>query len=552
MKFELRNITLILYIFFNTSAVNANDSHWEKLLHLKGNNTNVTSENFYISSNSSITSEKELLLSIDYLNSNKGQNFACSFPARYTYIKKNYPVKEYPLKNCIELNKFLSDYDKEKISIAFASEYTNNPSSAFGHTMLILHDNNEDLEVGDVIHFFAHTEEDGFLKYAINGLSGKYDSYYGADKFFKKLYKYNTLQQRYIYVYTLDFSQKDIKLFLFHLYELRKAKFKYYFGTINCAQKISDLLSLIKDPKQKKYNIFSLPIDVIKSYEDHVVNKYTYLPLLYEIDDLTKDFIDDEKLLFQKISKGEEFQTEDLSNNFKLALIKKTTFDFRYFRKVNENYNKIMSLQYDEVVFSDKTINPLEKIYPKNLTIGLRDNDLVLGYNTVGKYLNDISSDFLIQDTEVRVLNFTIISSDNLTLNNLDFLSIKSFPSINFYYKPSSWMFYSGLNRDNKDKQLRFNNEIGKGISLNNFNMFKSTILASIGNEDSKVYFKPQIILSKQYKKIKYGIEYSKKYSNGGSDFISYEYYVGILSDEKYFLTRFKDNKFSFNIRFSF
>lgn len=548
-----KKILIIFYLLIYQSVSFAEDNYWEKLLHLKNNKTHIISENFYISELNDLTAEKELLLSINYINSTKGKNFVCNFPARYLYIRKNYPVKNYSLEDCNNLNKFLLDYKKDKISIAFASEYTNNPSSVFGHTMLVLHNNNKDLEVGDVVHFFAHTEEDDkFLKYIVSGLSGEYDSYYGSDKFFKKLYKYNTLQQRYIYVYTLNFTKKDIKIFLYHLYELRKAKFKYYFGTINCAQKISDLLSIVKTPKQKKYNFFSLPIDVIKSYENYVVDKYTYLPLLYELKILTKDFTKKEKVIFNQIIDGAKFKNIKMSNKFKLALINKTIFDFRFFRKVNQNYNKIMELDYDDILFNDKTLNPTEKIYPKNVTFGIKDNSLVLNYNIVGKYINDLSSDFIIQDTEVKALNIAITSDDNLKIENFDFISIKSFPTINFYYKPSSWVLYSGFNRNNYNKQLRFNNEIGKGKTFYKFNIFKSTFLLSAGNEDNKIYLKPKIILSMQHKNTKYGIDYYKKYSKGTKDYISYEYYFGLLIEDKYLLTKFSDNELSMNLRFSF
>tara|TARA_B100000575_G_C23131824_1_gene656654 strand:- start:606 stop:2204 length:1599 start_codon:yes stop_codon:yes gene_type:complete len=531
----------------------AENDYWEKLLHLDNNTSNIISENFYLSDTKNITAREELLLSINYINSHKGQNFACNFPARYLYLKKNYKVKKYSLKNCEELNNFYLDYDKKKLSLAFASEYTNNPSSVFGHTMLILHNDYNDLEVGDVIHFFAHTnEEDRFFKYIVNGITGKYESYYGTDKFFKKLYRYNTLQQRYIYVYTLDFSEEEIKKFLYHLYELRKAKYEYYFGTINCAKKIFDLLSLIKKPNQKKYNLFFLPIDVIKSFEEYIIDEYTYLPLLYKIQNLTENFENSDKILFDSILQGKEYEMENLPNQFKLALINKATFDFRFFRKVSKNYNKIMSLKYEDTTFIDKTINPINKIYPKNLTIGLENGDLIFNYNTVGKYINDLSSDFTIQDTEVRALNVGFSTSNNLKIRNFDFVSINSFPTINFYYKPNSYLLYSGFNRNNKKKQLRFVNEIGYGKTYFNFNIFKSTILFSSGNEDNKLFIKPRIIFSKQFNKIKCGIDYYKKYSDSAKDFVSYEYYIGKKTDHNYFLVKYSDNKFSINTRFSF
>ena len=108
------------------------------------------------------------------------------------------------------------------------------------------------------------------------------------------------------------------------------------------------------------------------------------------------------------------------------------------------------------------------------------------------------------------------------------------------------------IERNNYNKQLWFNNEIGKGKTFYKFNIFKSTFLLSAGNEDNKIYLKPKIILSMQHKNTKYGIDYYKKYSKGTKDYISYEYYFGLLIEDKYLLTKFSDNELSMNLRFSF
>ena len=102
-----KKILIIFYLLIYQSVSFAEDNYWEKLLHLKNNKTHIISENFYISELNDLTAEKELLLSINYINSTKGKNFVCNFPARYLYIRKNYPVKNYSLEDCNNLNKFL-------------------------------------------------------------------------------------------------------------------------------------------------------------------------------------------------------------------------------------------------------------------------------------------------------------------------------------------------------------------------------------------------------------------------------------------------------------
>ena len=68
-----KKIVIIFYLLIYQSVSFAEDNYWEKLLHLKNNKTHIISENFYISELNDLTAEKELLLSINYINSTKGK-----------------------------------------------------------------------------------------------------------------------------------------------------------------------------------------------------------------------------------------------------------------------------------------------------------------------------------------------------------------------------------------------------------------------------------------------------------------------------------------------
>ena len=297
----------ICYLIFLCSYfLFGNDSEtsiiWQKLLHNQNNENQIVSKEYYLSSNKNPTPKEELEATIDLLKSNQGFNVACAFPARYKFIKSNFSdIPTYDLQSCQELNKYLNSFPKDKLSIVFTSEYTNNPSSAFGHIMLLFSKDNTPLEIGDAVHFAAKTStDDDFLKYSYKGMTGQYNGYIIREPFFKKIYEYNTLEQRYMYIYTLDFSKEEIKTILYHLFELRKATFKYYFLDGNCASQTTDLLSII-DTKSSKKSLYYLPIQTVSDLKDRIKSKDRFIPLLNKLNSLIQNMTPEEKKLFNEL-----------------------------------------------------------------------------------------------------------------------------------------------------------------------------------------------------------------------------------------------------------
>jgi len=266
------------FLFIIILIVNLySDEKWNKLLHHYNGENQIVSNEFYLTNNINSTSKEELKKTVKLLNSKFGEKIACNFPARYNYLKSNnYNIQNFDLSKCNKLNDFIENFNKDKVSIVFTSEYTNSPSSAFGHTMLLFSDDNKSLNIGDAVHFVAKTNnKDGFFKYANKGLNGSYNGYFLREPFFKKIYEYNTLEQRYMYIYTLDFSKKQILQLLYHLFELRKATFKYYFLDGNCASQTTDLLNTVTD-NYRQDSIYYLPINAVYNYEKNIIDFYRF------------------------------------------------------------------------------------------------------------------------------------------------------------------------------------------------------------------------------------------------------------------------------------
>lgn len=476
-------------------------NQWENLLHYSNNENQVISDEFFLSESSNRTPKEELESTIKLLNSKDGNIIACNFPARYNYLKSNnYQISNYDLSKCSNLNSFISDFSKDKLSLVFTSEYVNSPASAFGHTMLLFHNQNQDLDIGDAIHFAAETpNSDNFFTFAYKGSIGDYNGYFLRESFYKKMYEYNTLEQRYMYIYTLDFTKDEILQIIYHLYELRKATFKYYFLDGNCATQTTDLLNIINNNKRED-KIYYLPIDTIKEYQKRIVSKFKYIPLVNKLNLLLEKMTQKEKELFNKIIKTNEDIKEEYPDIIKEAMVSYSTFYFRRFHRVYKNYDSAMEQAYIKQSIVDKTGEPLQRTQPSNLGIGLFNQNnqdyFQFHYRPLFIGLHDIQTNSL-QESEVNIFTFDFIMNNKTSkLNKLDLLNIKSYPQQLNFYQPISWSIYSGLHRENKYNDLKFVNEFGVGRTNNFFNQINTTFFLSAGLENIKIYLKPSLNIS--------------------------------------------------------
>lgn len=519
-------------------------NQWNNLLHYSNNENQIISKEFFLSEKNNPLPNEELHSTIKLLNSKDGNIIACNFPARYSYLKlNNYEITNYNLSECSDLNKFVNNFSKDKLSLVFTSEYINNPSSAFGHTMLVFHSDNEDLEIGDVVHFAAETsKKDGFFKYSYKGFNGKYKGYFLREPFYKKMYEYNTLEQRYMNIYTLDFTKKEILQIIYHLYELRKATFKYYFLNGNCATQTTDLLNIISDKKREKKTYY-LPIDTIKVYKNNIVSKSKYIPLVNKLNLLISKMTIKEKELFYRIIKTNEDIKEKYPDIIKEAMVDYSTFYFRRFHRVYRNYDSVMDKSYIKQDIEDKSFDPLNKTQPSNVGLGLyslNDGDyLYFHYRPLFIDMFDIQLNN-IQQSQVDTFTFDILLNNEITkLIKFDLVNIKSYTTQTSFYKPASWSIYSGLNRENIDNTIKFNNEIalGKTVPLF-FNTIINTMFA-LGFDDTDIHIKPILNVYCNFNQhIKLGISSEYKY-----------YFKNYYYNNKAFIT-LKDNNFIYQFKY--
>ncbi|VAY86319.1 putative outermembrane protein [hydrothermal vent metagenome] len=392
-------------------------------------------------------------------------------------------------------------------------------------------------------------------------MDGSYNGYFLREPFFKKIYEYNTLEQRYMYIYTLDFDQKQILQLLYHLFELRKATFKYYFLDGNCASQATDLLNIVNN-KNRKNSIYYLPINSVQNNKKNIIQKTRFIPLINKLTLLLDKMTSKEKKLFNQIIKQHLQVTKNMPDIVKEAMVYYSTFYFRKFHRVYKNYNSVMRQNYKKQIIKDESLEPLKKTKPSNIGLGLYSqnniNYLYFHYRPLFIDMFDIQLNSL-QESEVDIFTFdTIFNKENSKLLKFNFLNIKSFPTQLSFYKPMSWAIYSGLNRNNKDNLIKSNNEIGFGKTLSVLNYSTINMLLYLGNDNSDIYIMPYLNINTYLSNnAKIGIStYYKKYDgdnyNNNRIFLSYRYENFLYSLEYSEDNSAYDEKYVFNIKYNF
>jgi len=515
----------MLLLYFSLAAAGFAIEHdnkliyWKKLLHYGENISRVVSREFFITANGNEDYHAELVETIRLLKLKDGKQIACRFPARYRWLKSSYDdIPQYRLTDCPELSRFMEGFQKQTLSVSFASEYLDNPVSSFGHTMLVFHDKDKPLLSADAVHFAARSyENDGYLKYIWKGLTGGYPGYFFRDPFFKKQLQYNIIEQRYLHLYTLDFTQEQIENLIHHLYELRNSTYEYYFINENCAYQIAILLDIATNRDSFSDSRFVLPVEVIKAYKGMYKDKRVLYPISIQVNHLLDQMTDKESSQFEAVINGEMLPVNTLSNRVKYALSIYYEYDFRKNHIANANYDLTMKLNYTLPELNIETSDPLDKQDAGRVSVGyihdIQGDSMLVSYRPMMLDLLDIQQNK--QASELTVFNPVIkLNKETTYLHQLDLISIKSLPVRSRYFKPVSWRFYTGFNRKNPDEDLNYEMEFGFGLS-NRLSVFSLNYAVNIGADftSGDYYYKPNAtLLARLSDHFKIGINAYEKY----------------------------------------
>lgn len=498
-------LSLFFQCLFNFSALTIeasapyNSERWSSLFHASKTKSDVLSDEYFF--NESKNLKKEYFEFSEALKKPEGFSIACNYPSRYTYLRQTSDVPSFDLTKCEGLNNFIKSFASDKVSLVFSTEHFKSPASSFGHVMLLFERNDGLFDISQVVHFAAiHRGKDSFIKYVSKGISGGYEGYYFREPFFIKLNEYNEVEQRYLYIYSLNFSKAEIRQLLYHLFELQKAKFHYYFFKKNCAYRIGELLSIAEGKVYSNKAGYFMPIDLLKRFRGRITEVKKILPSSAKAARLIHSLNKEELKDFKYVLQG-GIPRADLSSNVKEALTTFYSYRFRAEKQNKANYNAVMNLSHPSTIISDESIDPLKRILPRKIAFGYSWTNLeAMGFVEWRPVQNDISEPqgLELQVSELSMLKGKIFfSPTRFYLDHLNLVTLLRYARGVPFTHPSSWAFSSILNRENIKNEIVFLNEFGWGHSVSiSHNILLVPMLiggGELNGDNQRLFFKPNL-----------------------------------------------------------
>lgn len=168
------------------------------------------------------------------------RQYACHFPARRLYFEKHRLLGSLPLSahpgDCPDYDFFKTKLNAEKVSIVFAAFYIDNPGSAFGHTLFKIQGRGErNTLLAHGSSFAANLTTLNPVLYAWKGFTGGFTGSFSMMPYYLKILEYNQSEHRDLWEYPLNLNPEQVEFFVAHLWEMDRAKFRYYYLTKNCS-----------------------------------------------------------------------------------------------------------------------------------------------------------------------------------------------------------------------------------------------------------------------------------------------------------------------------
>jgi hypothetical protein len=167
----------------------------------------------------------------------------CRFPARLRFLSDRLGIdpSRLPRRACPKRDAFLERVAPQAATLVFSSYYLNNPSSAFGHTLLRL-DKAEGARAGRSfelldygVDYAATVDTGNALLYAVKGLTGLFKGEFKHYAYYYKIRQYADAESRDLWEYDLALTQPEVELLALHLWELGGTWFDYWYLDENCS-----------------------------------------------------------------------------------------------------------------------------------------------------------------------------------------------------------------------------------------------------------------------------------------------------------------------------
>ena len=191
----------------------------------------------------------------------------CRFPARVLFLKAHVDPT-IPFEPCQAVKEWYGTLAARTVSVLFASQYTGNPASRFGHTFLHFAKGTpygqRRLAAADpIVSYAAKTGEVSALSYAWNGIFGGFKGTYSVSTLAEIRDEYANMEDRNLWDYELNFTVDEVDRLIYHLYELRNSWSWYWFTMENCSFQLAAALEAARPNLDVlgRFRFYFLPLD---------------------------------------------------------------------------------------------------------------------------------------------------------------------------------------------------------------------------------------------------------------------------------------------------
>jgi hypothetical protein len=271
--------------------------YWRILLRYDSQHHNqwqssINQANFFISPHGKTNPEAELQATLQALlhpdNTLKAdETVECRFPARSAWLRQQLKISPntLPIKTCPALDTWLKGINPHQATLVFAADFTNNPSSMFGHTLLRIDspEHTEDTRLlAYAVNYAAQTNTANGLEFAYKGLTGGYAGAFSILPYYEKVKEYNDFENRDLWEYQLNLTPEEITQGLKHLWEIKSVNFPYYFLSSNCSYQLLGLLEAARPNTylRQDFPVYVIPTDTLRRVlaEKNILTQLVYRP----------------------------------------------------------------------------------------------------------------------------------------------------------------------------------------------------------------------------------------------------------------------------------
>ncbi|CAC9610902.1 hypothetical protein [uncultured Gammaproteobacteria bacterium] len=509
---------LFLLIFATiTSYSNAarfdNFDNFARILHYQDGKSLVKNSDFFLSNTGIHDIKSELIaLKKSYYLPEKLQNKhpRCLFPDRYFWLSKQIKLKNYTLypKFCTDLDKWYKDYETKSISVLFVGGYFDNPASVFGHNLIKLNSNDDEL-LDLSINFGAKIpKNENSIFYILKGLFGGYDARFSNKDFYTQDLIYSKNELREIWDYELNLTLDEIVLIKLHLWAMQENKlFDYYFLKENCAYQLASIIDLVIDMDLPKNKPWYIPIEFIDKLYDQKnrIKKITYKPssekilidkfeALSKVDAIIIKNIINGDMEVDKLQENKVYILDLLIDYYDYLLIKDKDN-----KKINNKRINILIKRFKSQDLSSKKVykNKSQYTKPSNFSIVTNEENLYINFSIYNSSLTNIYNDGSSELIAPRIRFKYSYNNKAFKFDEFDLFKIiklnKSFK--NFMHEKYSWKAQLGVK--NIQDKVKITSSIGLGKML--FNDEKNNIYIMSLFDINKNKNKENIKLSLNY-----------------------------------------------------